>query len=75
MEKYKNEILELVSSYSIAHEELNEIERLLEEHTKNYEKIISKLTILRDKEKQIINNIEKETGNKISSEDFINYIK
>ena len=70
MEKYKNEIHGIVSSYNSAHEELNEIEMNLAKFTKQYEIVFNKLKELRDREKEIINNIEKETGQVLTSEDL-----
>ncbi len=74
MEKYKDKLNEISSSYTSIHEEINNIESKLKEYNMKYEMISKKLNELRDSEREIINNIERETGKKVTPDDLLKII-
>lgn len=74
MEKYKDKLNEISSSYIGIHEEINDIESKLKEYNMKYEIISRKLNELRDSEREIINNIERETGKKVTPDDLFKII-
>ena len=62
MEEFTKEINNIVSEYRDVHDSLNVLEKDIQEKMNVHVKLSNKLDILREKEKEIINNIEKETG-------------
>jgi sugar-specific transcriptional regulator TrmB len=74
MENIKEQLIEISSKYVNLHSELNEIESKLQEYTSKYESIYKRLNEVRELEQEIINNIEKETGKKLSPSDLTKII-
>lgn len=66
MEKYKEELRNLVNEYQDVHDKLNILESQITEQMSIHNQLKNKLEDIRSREKEIINNIEKETGEKIT---------
>ena len=66
MEKYKEELRNLVDEYQDVHDKLNILETQLTEQMSIHNQLKNKLEDIRSREKEIINNIEKETGEKMT---------
>lgn len=66
MEKYKEELRNLVDEYQDVHDKLNILETQLAEQMSIHNQLKNKLEDIRSREKEIINNIEKETGEKMT---------
>lgn len=66
MEKYKEELRNLVNEYQDIHDKLNILESQITEQMSIHNQLKNKLEDIRSREKEIINNIEKETGEKMT---------
>jgi len=66
MEKYKEELRHLVNEYQDIHDKLNTLESQITEQMSIHNHLKNKLEDIRTREKEIINNIEKETGEKVT---------
>lgn len=66
MEKYKEELRNLVNEYQDIHDKLNTLESQITEQMSIHNQLKNKLEDIRSREKEIINNIEKETGEKMT---------
>jgi len=66
MEKYKEELKNLVNEYQDVHDKLNILESQITEQMSIHNQLKNKLEDIRSREKEIINNIEKETGEKMT---------
>lgn len=67
MKKYKDELNQIVKEYQDVHEKLNILEKHLSQQMSFHNSLKNRLDELREKEKEIINNIEKETGEKMNA--------
>lgn len=66
MEKYKEELRNLVNEYQYIYDKLNILESQITEQVSIHNQLKNKLEDIRSREKEIINNIEKETGEKMT---------
>lgn len=71
MKDLKKELGKIVKEYSAVHHDLNTLEKQITEQMSKYNELKNRLDSIREKEKQIINNIEEETGEKVNILDFI----
>lgn len=67
MEKYKLELKGLLNEYQDVHDKINLLESQIQEQLSIYNQLKNKLDDIRRREKKIINNIEHETGKKVTS--------
>jgi hypothetical protein len=67
MEKYKLELKGLLNEYQDFHDKINLLESQIQEQMSIYNQLKNKLDDIRRREKEIINNIEHETGKKVTS--------
>ncbi len=66
MEKYKKELRTLISEYQDVYDKLNILETQITEQMSIQSQLNIKLEDIRRREKEIINNIEKKTGKKVT---------
>ena len=66
MEKYKKELKELIIEYQNIHDQFNTLEKQITQQMSIHNQLRNKLDKMREREKEIINNIEQETGEKIT---------
>lgn len=66
MEKYKQELKNLVDEYQEVHDQLNTLEKQITQQMSIHNQLKNKLDKIREKEKEIIYNIEQETGEKVT---------
>ena len=66
MEKYKQELKELIIEYQNIHDQFNTLEKQITQHMSIHNQLRNKLDKMRQREKEIINNIEQETGEKMT---------
>tara|TARA_B100000963_G_scaffold176268_1_gene153295 strand:- start:2841 stop:3056 length:216 start_codon:yes stop_codon:yes gene_type:complete len=71
MNNLKSELNTIVKEYSRLHENLNTLEKQISQQMSTYNDLKIKLDSLRAREKEIINNIEKETGKKVNIMDYL----
>lgn len=70
MEELRSEILNLRSRYIIAHRGLASIQKRIVELTEEKDALGKELSELREREKNLINNLEQELGREITAEDL-----
>lgn len=70
MEELRSEILNLRSRYIIAHRGLSSIQKRIVELTEEKDALGKELSELREREKNLINNLEQELGREITAEDL-----
>ena len=66
MDKHTKEIRNIVDEYKTIHNSLNELQQDIQDKMNIHVDLNNKLDILREKEKEMINNIESNTGKKLS---------
>jgi hypothetical protein len=66
MEKYKKDLRALIGEYQDVYDKLTILEKQIAEQTSIQAQLNIKLEDIRRREKEIINNIEKETGEKVT---------
>ena len=66
MEKYKHELKELIVEYQNIHDQFNTLEKQITQQMSIHNQLRNKLDKMREREKEIINNIEQETGEKMT---------
>jgi hypothetical protein len=66
MEKYKQELKELIIEYQNIHDQFNTLEKQITQQMSIHNQLRNKLDKMREREKEIINNIEQETGEKMT---------
>jgi len=66
MEKYKQELKELIVEYQNIHDQFNTLEKQITQQMSIHNQLRNKLDKMREREKEIINNIEQETGEKVT---------
>ena len=66
MEKYKQELKELIVEYQNIHDQFNTLEKQITQQMSIHNQLRNKLDKMREREKEIINNIEQETGEKMT---------
>ena len=71
MKHLKKELGTIIKEYSEVHDHLNTLEKQITQQMSVYNDLKIKLDSIRAREKEIINNIEKETGEKVNITDFI----
>ena len=71
MKQLKKELGTIIKEYSEVHSHLNTLEKQITQQMSVYNDLKIKLDSIRAREKEIINNIEKETGEKVNITDFI----
>lgn len=70
MEELRSEILNLRSRYIIAHRGLASIQKRIVELNEEKDALGKELSELREREKNLINNLEQELGREITAEDL-----
>jgi uncharacterized coiled-coil DUF342 family protein len=71
MKNHKEKLKEIVDKYSKIHKDLNSLEQDINEKMTQYNQLKIELDKTRQEEKQIINNIEEELGEKIDSSNIM----
>jgi archaellum component FlaC len=71
MKDLKIELSTLLKEYSEVHHGLNVLEKQIVQQMSIHNDLKNKLDSIREREKQIINNIEQETGEKLNITDYI----
>lgn len=66
MSVFTKEMNEIVNEYRKIHDSLNELEIDIQKKIDIHVNLNNKLDMIREKEKEIINNIEKETGETVT---------
>jgi hypothetical protein len=66
MEKYKKDLRALIGEYQDVYDKLTILEKQIAEQVSIQDQLNIKLEDIRRREKEIINNIEKETGEKVT---------
>lgn len=66
MEKYKKDLRALIGEYQDVYDKLTILEKQITEQVSIQAQLNIKLEDIRRREKEIINNIEKETGEKVT---------
>ena len=66
MEKYKKDLRALIDEYQDVYDKLTILEKQIAEQVSIQAQLNIKLEDIRRREKEIINNIEKETGEKVT---------
>jgi hypothetical protein len=66
MEKYKKDLRALIGEYQDVYDKLTILEKQIAEQVSIQAQLNIKLEDIRRREKEIINNIEKETGEKVT---------
>ena len=66
MEKYKKDFRALIGEYQDVYDKLTILEKQIAEQVSIQAQLNIKLEDIRRREKEIINNIEKETGEKVT---------
>ena len=66
MEKYKKDLRALINEYQDVYDKLTILEKQIAEQVSIQAQLNIKLEDIRRREKEIINNIEKETGEKVT---------
>lgn len=66
MEKYKKDLRALIGEYQDVYDKLTILEKQIAEQMSIQAQLNIKLEDIRRREKEIINNIEKETGEKVT---------
>lgn len=67
MKEYKHELNQIISEYQNVHEKLNTLEKQLSQQMSIHNSLKNRLDEIREREKEIINNIEEETGEKMNA--------
>jgi len=74
MKQYKEELANIVNEYKDTHGKLNDLEKNIHQLMSEYNSLKNRLEELRKKEKQIIYNIEEETGEKMTSSKILSLL-
>jgi chromosome segregation ATPase len=70
MENLRSEILNLRSRYILAHRGLVSIQKSINQLNEEKDKLGKELSELREREKNLINNLEQELGREITADDL-----
>jgi len=71
MKNHKEKLKEILNKYSKIRKDLNSLEQDINEKMTQYNQLKIELDKTRQEEKQIINNIEEELGEKINSSNIM----
>jgi len=66
MSVFTKELNDIVNEYKDIHDSLNKLQEDIEKKMDIHHNLNNKLDMLREREKKIINNIEKDTGEKLT---------
>ena len=70
MQKYRDQVIKIQSSYVSAHSKLNELAEQVKKIDEIRQVLLEHLTQVREEERDLINNLEKELGREITADDF-----
>jgi hypothetical protein len=70
MEKYRDQVIKIQSSYVSAHSKLNELTDQIKKIDEIRKVLLEQLTQVREEERDLINNLETELGSEVTADDF-----
>lgn len=70
MQKYRDQVIKIQSSYIFAHSKLNELTEQIKKIDEIRQVLLEQLTKVREEERDLINNLEKELGREVTADDF-----
>jgi DNA-binding ferritin-like protein len=70
MKKYRDQVIKIQSSYVLAHSKLNELTEQIKKIDEIRQVLLEQLTQVREEERDLINNLEKELGREVTADDF-----